>query len=217
MTDRAGTGLFLRIATALCLLFCAVVTSRVAAHANQNGVTDQQDRAFVSGHVYRADNAAPMAGAVVALSPCYVAGVMWEQKATTAADGSYTVTARPFCYFAAASASGFVRQEYVPTGARTTPVFDLKTGDRVEDIDFRLAVAATISGSVSGANGQPVPKIPVSAMQLHFYPSGESHLSSVQSVMTDARRSTRTGISIFRTLFSTSRLLRSSTGRKKPI
>ena len=127
-----------------------------------------------------------MAGAVVTLSPCYVAGHMWYERATTAPDGSYTVSASPFCYFAVASSPGFVPQDY---GRDTSPwaiALKLSSGDKVENIDFHLEVAAVISGSVSDGS-QPVANIRVSAVRVQFWLGGESHLRKVQSVMTDGR------------------------------
>ncbi|MGD0965798.1 MAG: carboxypeptidase-like regulatory domain-containing protein [Candidatus Acidiferrales bacterium] len=188
MTNRARSGLSsftVCIVAVLCLLLSALVTSLAGVSANQNGVAGQEGGAIVSGHVYRADTGAPMAGTLVTLSPCYVNGVGWDERATSAADGSYTISARQFCYSATASSLGFVPQDYVTALSPMPKIFNLTSGDKLENIDFHLRVAAVISGSVSDAKGQPVAKISVSAKRLRFSPGGESHLSMVQSVMTD--------------------------------
>jgi len=134
----------------------------------------------VSGHVYRADTRAPLANAVVTLSPCYIAGVPWSLRTTTGADGSYTVSGPPFCYSATASAPGFVPQN---DGSDPFGV-NLSSGKKVENVNFHLAVAAVISGSVSYGS-QPVANVGVSAVRRQYSVGGESHPQTVQFVMTD--------------------------------
>lgn len=167
---------------AILLAFASSVASLVAeSNANPRAVRGGQKEidAQVSGHVYRADTGAPLAGAVVTLRPCYVAGSMWVLTATTAADGSYTVSVRPFCYLASASSPGFVPQ---PPGG--TP-FNLKPGDKVDSVDFHLPVAAIISGSVFDGTSQPVAHLNVSAHRRRFEVGGKSHSPALQLVMTD--------------------------------
>lgn len=145
-----------------------------------------EEDAHVSGHVYRADTGAAMAGSVVTLSPCFVAGMMWALTATTATDGSYTVSGRPFCYQASASSQGFVPQGY---GLDLHPLvgipLNLKPGDKVDNIDFHLGVAAIISGSVFDERGQPVAHLNVSAHRRKFEVGGKSHSPTTQLVRTD--------------------------------
>jgi hypothetical protein len=95
-----------------------------------------------------------------------------------AADRSYTVSGRPFCYDASASSTGFVPQGY---GRE----FNLKPGDKVENIDFHLAAGAIISGSVLDEKSQPVAHLNVSARRRRFEVGGKSHSPVLQLVMTD--------------------------------
>jgi hypothetical protein len=132
-TERGIISLPIYLITIL-FAFASSVAS-VTLNGNPREVRGGQTQAdaHVSGHVYRADTGAPMAGAVVTLSPCFVAGMMWTLTATIAADGGYTVSGRPFCYQASASSPGFVPQGY---GLDLHPLvgipFDLKPGDKVE-------------------------------------------------------------------------------------
>jgi hypothetical protein len=134
--------LLVNFAATLCLLSSVGVSSGVVSGAQQVDGT-------VSGHVYRADTGAPFVGAVVTLNPCFIAGVPWFLKTTSGADGSYTVSARPFCYTATVSAPGFAPENH---GSDIHPWVNVSSGTKVENIDFHLAVAAVISGSVSYGN-----------------------------------------------------------------
>ena len=165
--------LLVSFAATLCLLSSVGVSSGVVSGAQQVDGT-------VSGHVYRADTKAPLANAVVTLSPCYIAGVPWSLRTTTGADGSYTVSGPPFCYSTTASAPGFVPQN---DGSDPLGV-NLSSGKKVENVDFHLAVAAVISGSISYGS-QPVANVGVSAVRRQYSVGGESHPQTVQFVMTD--------------------------------
>ena len=163
-------------AATFCLLSSASASSSAVGGAQQVDGT-------VSGHVYRADTGAPFVGAVVTLYPCYLAGVSWFLRTTTGADGSYTVSGSPFCYTATASAPGFYPESY---GSDIHPWVNLSSGTKVENIDFHLAVAGVIWGSVSYGN-QPVANIRVSAIGRQYEVGGESHPQTVQFVMTDEK------------------------------
>ena len=166
--------LLVNFAATLCLLSSVGVSPGVVRGAQQVDGT-------VSGHVYRADTGAPFVGAVVTLNPCFIAGVPWFLKTTSGADGSYTVSARPFCYTATVSAPGFVPENH---GSDIHPWANVSSGTKVENIDFHLAVAAVISGSVSYGN-QSVANIRVSAMRSQSQLGEESHPPTFQVVMTD--------------------------------
>ena len=190
MQDTVRRGFASLTASYLILMFCvfpSAIAGAGAAQANPNVARagSQEIGARVSGHVFRADTGAPLAGAVVTLNPSYVIGIMWFEKTTTGADGSYTVAAAPFSYTATASSPGFVPQNYGRGISPWAKELNLSSGQKVENIDFHLAVAAVVSGSVSDGKGQPVAHIRVSAVHRQFWPGGESHLRTVQLEMTD--------------------------------
>jgi Carboxypeptidase regulatory-like domain len=186
MARRRLTGLLIHPVAALLAFVSLLANPILGAHEHDIRGGQTQGDARVSGHVYRADSGAPIAGAVVILSPCYVAGVMWTLTATTAPDGSYTVSGRPFCYFASATSVGFVPQAFrpLPDPPWGTPL-NLKPGDKVENADFHLGVAAVISGSVFDEKSQPVANLNVLARRRRFEVGGKRSPHSVREVTTD--------------------------------
>jgi hypothetical protein len=134
-----------------------------------------------------ADTGEPFAGAVVTLNPCYIAGVVWSLRTTTGVDGSYTVSGRPFCYTATASAPGFVPEAY---GSDIHKWVNLSLGTKLENIDFHLAVAGIISGSVLYGS-QSVANIRISAMRREYQAGVASQPLTTQFVMTDEKGSFR--------------------------
>jgi hypothetical protein len=193
VTNKAGrwlASLPIYLVATICAFPSAVAGTGTVVQAGPGAarVGQREIKAQVSGHVYRADTGAPFAGAVVTLYPCYVAGVMWFVSVTTGADGSYTVSPRPFCYHATASSPGFIPRGDI---SQWGIPLNLSPGEKVENIDFHLSVAAVISGSVSDAKSQPVANLGVSAERPQFSPGGKLHLRRVQLVMTDPRGSFR--------------------------
>lgn len=175
----------------LVVVFCALRASdarqRPTSDPNPTGarVGSREVNAVVSGRVFRADSGEPLQGAVITLSPCHVAGVMWTAKAVSGADGRYVVSTSPFCYFAGASAIGFVPQGYGRDTAIWPKPLSLHSGESIQDVDFRLPVAASIPGVVYDQNAQPVVNIRVSALQRQFSSGGVSRLRAIETVMTD--------------------------------
>jgi hypothetical protein len=110
IAGRRLISLLIYLVAVLFAFASSVASPILEAHPRDFRGGQRQVDAHVSGHVYRADTGAPIAGAVVTLSPCFVSGVMWKLTATTGLDGSYTVSGRPFCYFAAAASLGSVQE-----------------------------------------------------------------------------------------------------------
>jgi hypothetical protein len=108
----------------------------------------------ISGHVYRADDGKPLAGARIEISPGRIAPF----SATTAADGSYTVTGFDDGEWTVrAGAAGYVPKFH--DGAAGTYVYDDRVkvsagyGADVTNIDFVLERGGSISGQIFEADG----------------------------------------------------------------
>jgi hypothetical protein len=117
--------------------------------------------AIISGHVYNAATGAPLAGAKVAMGPCYIGGVPWSYTVFTAADGGYSVDVRPFCYFLTASDPGYAPQDYGSAGNQWAHTVNPHPGDRITGVDFHLQPEAIFSGSVYTPDRQPAVHIRV--------------------------------------------------------
>jgi len=119
--------------------------------------------AFISGHVYSAATGAPLAGAKVTIGPCYVGGVPWSYKATTAADGSYSVEVRPFCYDLRASHAGYAPQDYGALESHGARSVIPHRGEHVTGVDFHLQREAILSGTIYDGDHQPAAHVRVCA------------------------------------------------------
>lgn len=115
----------------------------------------------ISGHVYRADSGAPLAGAIVSLwlvpSPGagnpFPNGPPLRQAARSGPDGAYKFSVEPDVYGLKVERNGFVDGYY--------PNISVAAGHSITDVEVRLRLAGTISGSVHDQNGQPIRRIPV--------------------------------------------------------
>lgn len=167
--------------------FCALplMLGSVAEHRETNleGGNPQTTDAVVSGHVYNADTDAPLAGATVAVYPCELTGISVSLKVITLVDGSYIIPA-PSCYRAIATAAGFVREEYQGDARLFARPLELTGGKRLDNFDFRLEVAAVISGLVVDAKNQPIARMEVQALQQEFSPR-RPHINTIQWVLTN--------------------------------
>lgn len=119
--------------------------------------------AFISGHVYSAATGAPLTGAKVTIGPCYVGGVPWGYNATTAADGSYSVEVRPFCYFLTASHAGYAPQDYGALESHWARSVSPQSGEHVTRVDFHLQPEAILSGTIYDYGHQPAVHVRVCA------------------------------------------------------
>jgi Carboxypeptidase regulatory-like domain len=114
------------------------------------------------------------------------------QTATAGADGSFVLTdIEPGTYWLVANLQGFLPVEYgqrSPTGVGTS--FDVRAGQHVT---VRLALWPTsgISGRVIDADGDPVARVQVLALQT-VYDAGKPSLTIAQTVMTNDRGEYRT-------------------------
>ncbi len=150
--------------------------------------TKQELSTKVRGHVYRADTGAPIAKAKVTLYTAWASSNGWYPTAETDADGSYSFfDLRPNTYIPRASCEGFVTGEYSVDGTLDGKFLQLKSGNAFQNVDFHLAVAGVISGSVSDEHGAAVRDIEVSAVRVQFSPGGTEKLIRVQGTETDGQ------------------------------
>ena len=182
------------LALALCLMGCSRLTAQSVHGQATEGPREQVSARLpaISGHVYRADTGAPLAKAVVTLTPTAGLSNIEYPRAETETDGSYRfydVSRRS--YLVAAAREGFVRQVYNPDGQLTGKTLTVNSENPLENIDFHLALGGVISGSVVDEDGLAVGEIEVSAVRLVSTPGGLESPRRVQVTQTDQRGSFR--------------------------
>ena len=81
-------------------------------------------------------------------------------------------------YRVVAARNGFARQEYGQRSFnRPGTVINIREGQQVNDISFRLIPASTISGRVMDSNGEPLPGITVQALRSTYDATGSARCS----------------------------------------
>jgi protocatechuate 3,4-dioxygenase beta subunit len=89
-------------------------------------------------------------------------------------------------YRVAAARNGFARQEYGQRSFnRPGIVVNIRAGQQVSDVSFRLIPASTISGRVMDTNGEPLPGITVQALRSTYDATGKRTLQPASSVRTN--------------------------------
>jgi protocatechuate 3,4-dioxygenase beta subunit len=82
--------------------------------------------------------------------------------------------------------NGYSRQEFgQKTVGRPGTVLNVKAGQEVKDVAFRLTPAATIVGRVLDINGDPLPGVSVQAMRTTFDATGKRSLKAVGAAKTN--------------------------------
>ncbi|HMD30365.1 MAG TPA: carboxypeptidase-like regulatory domain-containing protein, partial [Candidatus Acidoferrales bacterium] len=103
----------------------------------------------ISGHIYRGDTGAPLAGALVMLTSSAAAmmnGSAHPAGVRSGPDGAFGfATLGPETCTVQAQANGFVPQDFGPS-------VPLANGQSVSNIDLRLQPAGVVSGSVRDQN-----------------------------------------------------------------
>ncbi len=141
----------------------------------------------ITGHVLRMDNGAPVAKAQVRLLlKSSASSFSTSRTVATGDDGTYKFDGlAPGTYFVEAERDGFLENGYGAT--HTNDAIDplaLVAGEVLNNIDVRLEATGIISGNVVDQDGAPVKKLPVSAVRVQFWTSGE-YVEDVQSAETD--------------------------------
>jgi hypothetical protein len=147
----------------------------------------------ISGHVYRADNGAPIPKAVVKLTIAYDDHSigMSPQTKRTRGDGSFSFSdlARAR-YEVEAFHQGFTERIYAvqsEISGMWDPWIPLGPGQKLDNVDFHLNATSVISGKVTDEDGDPVVGIKVSAVHPAFQPGGIMDTSSRKNTTTDDR------------------------------
>jgi hypothetical protein len=158
MGSRRISGMMIAL---LCGAFSLSVASTIAQTPPPQPQSPPQVNApagTISGHVYRADTGAPLAGAVLQLlvnrRPVLGAPMPPPPPAVrTGADGAYTFgSLEPGSYSVALSQ----RAGFLPPRPSSQRAF-VAAGEATQNIDFRLQSAAAISGSVHDEYNDPLP------------------------------------------------------------
>jgi hypothetical protein len=188
-----------RVVTLSILVLLAITIQALPQQAPAAGT------GIIEGAVVRADNGRPIVGAQVQLSiaPIAQAGAARSlalaeataaqrpgmlQPVVTGADGKFTFKdILAGSYRVAATADGFVRQEYgqLTTNGQGRPVFVI-AGQALKDISVRLIATATVSGRVLDETGQPATGAPVQLLRPVYSAQGRN-LQSVGFASVDDR------------------------------
>src|SRR6185436_15080649 len=89
-------------------------------------------------------------------------------------------------YRLVAMRNGFARQEFGQRSpSRPGTVLNLRAGQQMTDVAFRLTPAATISGRVMDANGEPLTGVTVQALRSTFDATGKRTLQATNSARTN--------------------------------
>jgi protocatechuate 3,4-dioxygenase beta subunit len=176
----------------------------VAATAADAQVQPQQAKASVAGSVVRATSGDPIARATLTLTRVNqgprnagIPAINLQQgqqgqqpeslTATTDEQGRFQFRdVDEGAYRLTAARNGFVLQENGQRSlSRQGTVLDLRAGQQVTDVGFRLMPASTISGRVLDSNGEPIPGVTVQALRSTYEATGKRTLQPTASDRTN--------------------------------
>jgi len=121
---------------------------------------------LVAGRVVTASDGSPLKSARVALVQEPFTSHAQIFGAISDSDGHFLLKdVAPGRYQFFASRAGFVDQQYESQGTDGGAVLDLKPGQRISDVLFRLTVAAVITGRISSDDGEGMPGLQVVALR----------------------------------------------------
>jgi hypothetical protein len=159
------------------LLFAVALVSSVQAQ--------MPPEAQVAGRVVRADNSAPINGAILQLYPGdFIAGR--PRTAKTDNSGEYYFQGlKPGNYMVMASADGFVSAEYRRDASLEGAMLKVDRSTQLRGIDLRLTAEAVIRGAVIDMEGRPVgPGVSVAAVRRETREDGSERLLPVSNGVT---------------------------------
>jgi hypothetical protein len=160
------------------LLFVVALVSSVQSQV--------QPKAQIAGRVVRADNGAPIEGAILQIYPGGpIAGRL--QTAKTDSNGEYYFQGlKPDSYEIVAEADGFVTEGYARDSSLLGGMLRVDVLTRLRGIDLRLTPEAVIRGAVIDMEGEPVGLgVFVTAVRRETRGDGLERLSPVADGSTD--------------------------------
>jgi hypothetical protein len=172
-----------------CLVLCCLLSSVsvLAQTPPQIAVAPRpaQERCTISGTVVRLATSEPLKSAYIRLALQGERGGA-PLGATTDASGKFALTnIEPGRYRLTVARNGYVTQEY---GQRSPSapgaILALSSGQKIQDLLFRLVPAAVISGRIQDEDGEPLPWVQVLALR-EAYLNGKRELASEATVSTN--------------------------------
>ncbi len=158
-------------------------TQTATTETRQNDEHPQGKTAQISGHVYKANSAEPIARAIVSLKTENQARYLTKTDDT----GAYHFSdLPPGDYDLQVERHGFITASYDDPGQDgEANSLTVKAGQELSSIDVSLELAGVISGTVLDEDGEPVRGVPVSALHPFFRPGGQETLEATETELTD--------------------------------
>ncbi len=178
---------FRTIAPALFAALCVTLCWSAAAGQNSPGAPSGPP-GQITGHVYRADNNAPIAKATVTLIPFRIGNPSADQQtARTDAGGAYIFTSvNPGNYLLQAQRTGFTLQGFNHAGnSEGSEQITVGADQTVSKIDVRLFPTGVITGTIFDEDNEPMEGIRVTAIRVLYQRGGQQRESQVRSATTD--------------------------------
>ena len=151
----------------------------------------------VTGRVVTAADGSPLKSARLALSPQAATRNSQFYGAFSDSDGHFVLKdIAPGRYQFLAVRAGYVDQHYKSQGSESGAVLDLKPGQKISDVVFRMTMAAVIIGRITNEDSEGMPGVRVVAMRKPTeddeeddepYTSSKRELVPVTSAHTDDR------------------------------
>jgi protocatechuate 3,4-dioxygenase beta subunit len=182
------------------LMFTAVFYAQAPQSGPQNG------KGTISGAVTRVATGTPILRATVTLTrinapvnplgpggqaPAPPPQVQMQQPLNitvqTDAEGKFQFNdVDAGSYRLSAARNGYARQEYGQRALnRPGTILNLRAGQQLTDVAFKLTPAATISGRVMDSNGEPLTGVTVQALRSTFDATGKRTLQATSSARTN--------------------------------
>ena len=155
-----------------------------------NSQKTQPESGQISGHVYRADDGTPVARAAIILTmDTEIDGyhVPEQQSVRTGDDGAYRFPQLiPGKYTVVAEHPGYASRVFSHAGGQPNErTITLVAGQAVDDVDVRLFIGGTISGTVFDDENQPLEGQPVDAIRLTYHRGGQTEEAVARTAKTD--------------------------------
>jgi len=127
--------------------------------------SEKSETCAFEGTVYAAASEAPLKSATVTLK----AGNESSHQLTDSRGHFIFTGVPPGVYEVHASKAGYVREGYRLEGETTKETLELKPGDKLDKVQFRLTQAGVILGRVTDENGEPVAGVEMDALVPGFF------------------------------------------------